>query len=196
MCTSSSVQFSTSSSVQFTAATSRRISKTRNGCPECGKQARTRKKSKHPTFAECPDPHCKALLAQWDHECTAPQGNFPDKITLRSNKQIFWLCAKCPAGQQHSWPAAPSQQTGCNESGCPVCAGHAACKCNSLEALYPGIAAEWDHAKSEGQPIDYTASSNCMAWWISHQRGSWQQQIFSRIDQRLKRNQQIHSSAI
>ena len=61
-----------------------RNSKSRNGCLECSKQARTKKRIKHLTFAEGQDPHCKAILAQWDHERNTPQGNFPHNTTLRS----------------------------------------------------------------------------------------------------------------
>ena len=143
----------------------------------------------------------RALLAQWDHPRNAEHGHFPDQVSLKSSKQIFWLCTNCPAGQQHSWPAQPHQRTDPNKSNCPYCAGHAACRCNSLQALYSDIAAEWDHAKNQGTPSDFTASSKRLAWWISPQRGSWQQTIQSRTSQvqqgpaRLKRIQQRQKAA-
>ena len=151
------------------------------GCPQCAKaDAKGRKKISHPTFAEGKDPEVRALLAQWDHPRNAEHGHFPDKIQLFSGKQIFWLCTNCPAGQEHSWPAMPKTRIGRNKAGCPFCARQAACRCNSLRALHPGIAAEWDHAKNKGQSSDYTASSSRMAWWFSPERGSWQQSIKSR----------------
>ena len=107
----------------------------------------------------------KAVLAQWDHERNAPQGNYPHTITLQSAKRIFWLCHKCPAGQEHSWSASPLNRIGPSKSGCPIRAGKAACRRNSLQALYPKIAAKWDHAKNEGQPDDHTANSTYLAWW-------------------------------
>ena len=131
----------------------------------------------------------RALLAQWDHPRNAQRGHFPDKITLHSSKQIFWLCTNCQAGQPHSWPAMPNQQMGRILSGTPFCAGTAACKCNSLQALCPGKSAERDHTKNQGQPSEHTASSTHLAWWLSPQRGSWQQRIDIRTDLRLKRNQ-------
>ncbi|KAL3152667.1 hypothetical protein ABBQ38_012264 [Trebouxia sp. C0009 RCD-2024] len=79
------------------------VSKKKAGCPQCAPDAKTKKKTKHPTFAECIHP----LLAEWDFERNAAQGHYPDKIRLRSNKQIFWLCTKCSAGQEHSWSAQP-----------------------------------------------------------------------------------------
>ena len=177
---------------KWKAAMSARVSKKKTGCPQCGDVARTKKQTRQPTFAECDHP----LLAEWDHKRNAAQGHYPDKIRLKSHKQIFWLCTKCPAGQEHSWSAVPSSRTGRNQSGCPFCAGQAACRCNSLQALYRDTAAEWDYSKNPGQPSDYTASSSHLAWWFSPQRGSWQQTINSRTVQvhrktaRLKRVQE------
>ncbi|KAL3157826.1 hypothetical protein ABBQ32_012247 [Trebouxia sp. C0010 RCD-2024] len=157
-----------------------RVSKNRPGCPECAKNTKTRKKqTRHPTFAECQHP----LLPEWDHKRNATQGHFPDNTRLRSGKKVFWLCTHCPAGQEHSWPAMPYLRTTGRMSGCPFCAGRAACRCNSLQALYPDIAAEWDHSKNEGQPSDFTGSSSHLAWWSSPQRARWQQSIHSRTSQ-------------
>ncbi|KAL3147773.1 hypothetical protein ABBQ32_002507 [Trebouxia sp. C0010 RCD-2024] len=153
-----------------------RLSKSRSGCPECAKNRKTRKKqTRHPTFAECQHP----LLPEWDHKRNATQGHFPDNTRLRSGKKVFWLCTHCPAGQEHSWPAMPGQRTTGSMSGCPFCAGQAACTCNSLQALYPDIAAKWDHSKNAGLPSDFTGSSSHLAWWSSPQRARWQQSIHS-----------------
>ena len=181
---------------KWKASPNARVCKNKHGCPKCGGRARSKKQTKHPTFAECQDPHSKAVLAEWDHERNPLQEHFPHNTTLKSSKQIFWLCHKCPAGQEHSWSASPHNRTGRSKTGCPFCAGQAACKCNSLPALYPGIAAEWDYAKNTKQPSDYTASSTSVAWWSSPQGGSWQQRIDSRTNgvhqrtARLKRIQQ------
>ncbi|KAL3130451.1 hypothetical protein ABBQ38_008273 [Trebouxia sp. C0009 RCD-2024] len=162
---------------KWTATPNHRVSKSKTGCPDCADKAKP-KKTRQPTFAECQHP----LLAEWDHERNAAQGNFPDQVSLQSNKQIFWLCNKCPAGQEHSWSAQPSHRAGRGKTGCPYCAGKAACRCNSLQALYPDIAAEWDHVRNKGQPSDHTAGTRYLAWWISRQRGSWQQTVIARTD--------------
>ena len=180
---------------EWRARVALRVSKKKPGCPKCGGGAKGRRQ-KHPTFAECQDPHSKACLAEWDHERNPPQRNFPHNITLQSNKQIFWLCTKCPAGQEHSWSAQPNCRTGRSKTGCPFCAGRAVCKRNSLPSLYPDIAAEWDYPNNTKQPGDYTASSTSVAWWSSPQHGTWQQRIDSRTNgvhqrtARLKRIQQ------
>ena len=144
-----------------------------SGCPQC---VRTGPPTKRPTFAESQHP----LLKEWDHDRNGACGHFPENIRLRSNKLVFWLCNKCPAGQEHSWSAPPSSRTDRKQAGCPICAGRVACKCNSLLAIYSDIAAEWDYAKNTGQPCDYTAGSSFLAWWHNPQRGSWQQTIMSR----------------
>ncbi|KAL3132803.1 hypothetical protein ABBQ38_006730 [Trebouxia sp. C0009 RCD-2024] len=164
---------------KWTASPSSRVSKLKSGCPHCAKRGKaTEKRTRHPTFAECQHP----LLAEWDHKRNAAHGNYPNETRLRSSKKIFWLCTKCPAGQEHSWPASPGIRTSRNQSGCPTCAGHAACRCNPLQALYPDIAAEWDYSKKQGQPSDHTASSTFLAWWSSPLCDSWQQSINSRTN--------------
>ncbi|KAL3132809.1 hypothetical protein ABBQ38_006736 [Trebouxia sp. C0009 RCD-2024] len=182
---------------KWTATPNARVSKLRRGCPRCAELTNLKQRIRHPTFEECRHP----LLTEWDHKRNAAQRTFPDKIRLRSSRKIFWLCTKCPAGQEHSWPAKPNSRTGGSTTGCPFCAGHAACRCNSLQALYPDIAAEWDHSKNEGQPSDITGSSTHLAWWSSPQCASWQQRIFSRTSPvqqetaRLRQMQQRQESA-
>lgn len=61
-------------------------------------------------------------------------------------------------------------------------------QCNSLPSLYPGIAQEWDYCKNDGDPGDYTASSNVVVWWKSRDQKSWQQSVSSRTDNRLERH--------
>ena len=161
---------------KWEAEISSRVCRNKTGCPQCAENARTKKRTTHPTFVECNHP----LLAEWDHKHNAAQGHFPDKVRLRSSKKLFWLCANCPASQEHSWSSKTSNWTPRNQTGCPFCAGVAACPCNSLLALYPDTAAEWDFSRNQGLPCDYTASSTFLAWWSSPQRGSWQQTIESR----------------
>ncbi|KAL3130463.1 hypothetical protein ABBQ38_008284 [Trebouxia sp. C0009 RCD-2024] len=156
------------------------------GCPVC---AASRSKTTHPTFAQCNH----TLLAEWDHNRNANNGNYPNSVRLKSHKQIFWLCIKCPAGQVHSWSASPTNRLGHSRTGCPFCAGKAACRCNSLQALYPGIAALWDHGKNKGKPNEYAARAHYCAWWVSPQRGSWKQTIKSHTqleDQRSRKRSQ------
>ena len=168
---------------RWTATPNHRVDM-QSGCPNC---ANRRTITRHPTFAECQHP----LLTEWDHKRNEACGNYPHNTKLKSHKQIFWLCSKCPARQQHTWSAAPKDRTSRKQTGCPICAGHVACRCNPLEALFPGIAAEWDQGKNTGQPSDYTAGSGHIAWWCSPERNSWQHSINLRTMSAAKDAKQV-----
>ena len=156
-----------------------------SGCPMCN-HPREHSWTRQPTFAECNHP----LLAEWDHQRNAAAGMTPQNIHLKSNKQVFWLCSKCPAGQEHSYSAPPHSRTKFRRpTGCPCCAGRKACKCNSLHTHFPQLVAEWDFVRNEGTPKD-AAYSHCAAWWVSAEGASWSERIDAcavRIDRQAQR---------
>jgi len=154
----------------------------KTGCPECYNLKRGRSKVRHPTLAECNHP----LLKEWDDEANAKEGLFPDKLRLGSNKRVHWVCHKCPLGLTHKYVTTIGSRALLG-SGCSCCGGRTACKCNSLSSLYPNIARDWDYSMNDGKPCDYTAKSHAVVWWKSTDQ-SWQQSIFSRTDNRLKRH--------
>ena len=135
-----------------------------SGCPECarGKPGYSRDgvRQKHPSFASCNHP----LLSQWDHRLNAQEGNFPDKVTLGSKKMIWWVCDQCPQGCKHSWQAAPTNRAGKVKENCPFCSGH---RGNSLQTLFPDIAADFDIAANGLTPNVVTASSSRKFRWLS-----------------------------
>ena len=145
------------------------------GCPKCNHNGWTRA-GRHPTFAQCQHP----LLSQWDHPRNAAEGLYPDTVTLGSTKKVHWVCDKCPLGHQHAWASKPRNRLSANPTGCPCCAGRAACKCNSLQTHHPSIAEECDYKKNDTTPQDFTFGSNHVVWWHTVARGSWQQSINSR----------------
>ena len=138
------------------------------GCPRC-KRAR-RPYQRQPTFAEA-QPAC---LAQWDYERNNEECFYPDVVTLGSGKLVHWICSCCPRGQPHRWTAMPITRIS-NDSGCAVCAGKEACACNSLEALFPSVAVEFDVDKNGFAPSEITAQSHKEVWWRNAKRGSWRQ---------------------
>lgn len=148
-----------------------------SGCPECSHKEKA-KPRRRPTFAQCQHP----LLHQWDHQKNADEGWYPDNVTLGSGKKLHWLCNKCPLGHEHAWAATPLRRLSAEQTGCPFCAGKAACKCNSLQTHHPSIAAEWNYDKNETTPQHFTFGSTYMAWWHTIARGSWQQSINSRTN--------------
>ena len=123
-------------------------------------------------------------MAQWDYERNDAEDMSPDYITLGSNKLVHWVCSCCPRGQPHRWTAPPHSRIG-HGSGCPVCAGQQACVCNSVESLFPSVAAEFDVDKNGFAPSEIRARSNKEVWWRNAERGSWRQAVDIRSDRRI-----------
>ena len=147
--------------------------KQRNGCPECANIKR-RFKQKRPPVTESPH-----AMAHWDSELNEQAGLHPDKLTCGSNKRAHWVCQRCSKGQLHRWTTRVNRVAQ-QHSGCPYCAGRQACVCNSLQSLYPAVAAEWDFSKNTGTPAEYTASCCEKVWWRNSKRGSFLQSINKR----------------
>ena len=169
----------------------------KTGCPQCNaggvpQADGSRLRAKHPTFEQCQHP----LLAEWDHQRNAAEGIFPNNTTLRSHKRVHWLCRQCSAAQLHRWVQSPNARLdkfGSKRLGCPICAGHVGCKCNSLQTQFPAIAAEWDYERNEGSPEDYSAFSHHTAWWRSPAFGSWQQTINGRTGYEHQKTRRAHA---
>ena len=156
------------------------------GCPECAVQKR-RKRRKQPSLTAAGT----RAMQHWDHERNAAEGLNPANITLGSSKKVHWLCSECPMGVPHRWYVSPNARFKSSGIvlGCPCCSQpkKQACKCNSLQTLYPEIAAEWDFTKNDDTPDDFTAYSYQIVWWINDKRGSWQQSIRLRTEPAYRR---------
>ena len=148
------------------------------GCPRCSRKHM--KMTKQPTFQE--EQH--TLLLEWDLERNALDGIYPHTTTLRSHKLVHWVCNKCPKGRLHRYQMCAYSRTGPHAQGCPFCAGKKVCDCNSLAACSPTIAAEWDFARNDGLPADFTSGSGQAVWWENASRGSWKQRIYQRTSAR------------
>lgn len=69
-------------------------------------------------------------------------------------------------------------------SGCPICAGTRPCRCNSLAAQHPLVAAEW-HPTLNGrrQPSDVLPGSRTKVWWqcrADPAHAPWKAQVLDR----------------
>ncbi len=131
------------------------------GCPKCARAHGGRRpdgtRQKHPSFTKAKH----ALLKQWDHDRNKENGYLPGNTTLQSNKYIWWRCQARPMGREHSWQAPPYRRTsGKLASGCPFCAGHKVCECNSLQTVCPGVAADFDVAKNGVSAAEVTSSTH------------------------------------
>ena len=67
---------------------------------------------------------------------------------------------------------------------CPVCSGLRPCRCNSLAALQPGLAAQWDvQANAPLAPQSVTLGSNKRVQWVCSAHTPphrWMASIYSR----------------
>ncbi len=70
--------------------------------------------------------------------------------------------------------ARPFNRFGQN-TGCPYCASKKACICNSLQSLYPALAAEYDIAKNGVGPEQVLPTSHKLAFWKDASGHTWEQ---------------------
>ena len=106
-------------------------------------------------------------------------------VTLGSHRLVQWLC-KCPTcGAPHEWSARLDSRA-LQGKGCPFCANQRPCRCNSLQAMQPDLAAEWhptmnDQARSE----EVLPNSTFKAWWTCKTDSAhppWQAMVHRRAD--------------
>ncbi|DBA66766.1 TPA: hypothetical protein ACH3X2_001912 [Trebouxia sp. C0005] len=147
--------------------------RSRSKCPKCSSVNRPR--NRQPSLTQSQHP----AMLEFDFERNRRAGLDPDKITAGSNKIVHWICTKCPKGQPHLYVASPQTRISCN-AGCPYCASKKACACNSLQSLYPALAAEYDTAKNGDGPEQVLSGSVKMAFWKDATGHTWEQSPYQR----------------
>jgi len=154
-----------------------------SGCPQCS--SANRPWNRQPSLTQSQHP----AMLEFDLDRNRRAGLDPGKITAGSHKMVHWICTKCPKGQPHLFVASPQSRIGLS-SGCPYCASRKACICNSLQSLYPVLAAEYDTARNGLSPEQILPGSKKMAFWKDASGHSWEQSPFQRThpyQQRSKR---------
>ena len=139
-----------------------------SGCPKCS--SINKSWSKQPSLTESRHP----AMLEFDTERNQRAGLDPDKITTGTGKVVHWICTKCPKGRPHLFVARPYQRLVLNR-GCPYCASKRACICNSLQSLYPALAAEYDTARNGVGPDQVLSRSNKMVFWKDASGHTWEQ---------------------
>jgi len=139
-----------------------------SGCPKCS--YKTRSWNRQPSLTQSQHP----AMLEFDFERNRRAGLDPDKITAGSEKILHWICTKCPKGQPHLFVAAAQTRIGLNR-GCPCCASRKACICNSLQSLYPALAAEYDTARNGVGPEQVLPGSRKKAFWKDASGHTWEQ---------------------
>ena len=87
------------------------------------------------------------LLGEWNWKKNNENSVFPQQITTKSNKKVWWLCKN-----GHEWLEDPYKRSLGKK--CPICnhkrvlVGY-----NDIQTLFPEIAEEWDFEKNIGTDI-------------------------------------------
>ncbi len=152
----------------------------RSGCPKCS--SKNKAVNRKPTLTQSQHP----AMMDFDCERNRKAGLDPDNITAGSGKMVHWICPNCPKGQPHLFMANPADRIGLN-SGCPYCTSKKACICNSLQSLYPALAAEYDSAKNVTGPEQVLPGSPKKAFWKDASGHTWEQSPFRRTEPEMKR---------
>lgn len=86
----------------------------------------------------------------------------PNDFSRGADVLAWWQCNE---GSDHEWQRRINRSTFSN-SGCPCCSGHKVSITNSLEALFPVVAAQW-HPEKNGDLTagKVTAHSGKIVWW-------------------------------
>jgi len=151
----------------------------KTGCPKC--MNKNKSWNRQPSLTQSQHP----AMLEFDFERNRRAGLDPDKITAGSNKIVHWICTKCPKGQPHLYVATPKHRISRNTA-CPYCAHTKACICNSLQSLYPALAAEYDTAKNGVGPEQVLPGSRQKAFWKDVSGHSWEQSPFQRTEANMK----------
>ena len=138
------------------------------GCPRCSRRSKGYTRQPNLTASNHP------VMLEFDYSRNQEAGLDPDKITLGSDIKVHWVCSSCPRGQPHKYMASPNSRIR-RKSGCPYCGSRLACVCNSLQSLYPALAAEWDTTRNGVGPDQILAASGKLAYWKSSAGHSWEQ---------------------
>lgn len=134
------------------------------GCPFCtGKKASNENNLK----AKRPD-----LAHEW-HQKKNGELKASD-VTPGSHGKVWWRCTK-----GHEWKATVHARNG--GTGCPYCAGKKVGKDNSLQALNPGLAKEWNTIRNASlTPKEIIPGSSKKVWWQCRKGHAWQAVVVSR----------------
>lgn len=110
------------------------------------------------------------LLTEWDYSKNEELGFFPEKVSSKSNKKIWW---KCENG--HSYLMTIKKKTS-RGRGCPVCSGHkTVAGINDFLTCFPELATEW-HPTRNGdlRPSDLSRKNGKKVWWRCQYGHEWE----------------------
>lgn len=136
-----------------------------SGCPYCSGH----KPSKQHNFATA----YPQVAALWHPEKNAGIPS-PEELSPRSTQIAWWRCL-----EGHEWESSIANAAISKK--CPVCSNRRIDKSNSLAALNPRIASEWDNEKNLPlTPQSIGIGSGRKVWWRCHKGHEWQSTVVQR----------------
>lgn len=140
------------------------------GCPICANRALSPENSLAKKY---PD-----IASQWH---PTKNGELtPNDVSYGSSLKVWW---QCKSKEKHEWQEIIHLRTQRNKIECPVCSKSRFAYSNSLEAIFPEIAAQWHPTKNgELTPAKVTKASGRKVWWKCsvNPEHEWESQIKNR----------------
>lgn len=145
-----------------------------SGCPACSGRVITVQASLAGRYPE--------IARSWH---PTKNGNTePSQVAVSSTEPYWWICDNSP---EHVWSASPVSRIKAKLPGnyCPECKWAnlgADGADNSLAAVYPKVAEEWDYDKNgDLTPQSVSKSSGKKCWWRCERGHSWDAPVYSRV---------------
>ena len=139
------------------------------GCPYCARVYVTRENSLAVRFPE--------IANQWH---PTKNGDLtPSDVSYGSSRRVWW---KCQSDKSHEWQATIKSRTQKNKDKCPICSKSTYYTSNSLQAVFPDIAAQWHPTKNSPlKPNQVTRASGKKVWWqcSNNPEHEWEAEIKS-----------------
>jgi len=142
------------------------------GCPKCRTYCSVTKTDKS-LAVRFPN-----IAKQWHP--TKNGGISPSDVTYGSAQLIWWQCTK---NKSHEWQETVTSRTHKKNPNCPKCPDSHSSKANSLQQVFPGIAAEWHPTKNgDLKPEQVSRASGAKVWWLCPKNSghTWNAQIRNR----------------
>ena len=119
------------------------------------------------------------LLKEWNYEKN--QTIKPDMISVKSQKKVWWKCAK-----GHEWQARIDSRNG--GAKCPYCVNRKILKgYNDLATTNPEVASEWNYKRNgDLTPYMFSKGSEKKVWWKCSKGHEWQARISHRTGDKTK----------
>lgn len=152
----------------------------KSGCPACGYNWFD--KNYHKTFGSAIITKSNGLLYNFpelENEYHKELNEVMiEKLTIKTNRKIYWQCKKCGYGKNGEWISRVSDRTSI-KSGCPACGYNVfdntihtntllrVCitGVNDLKTKFPELAKEWHPTMNSMKPSEIKYSHNKNVYW-------------------------------